>query len=402
MNLGATVGTVGFPDPLLQGFAPKEAKGEIASLTGIQDDPRWFQISTPVQPGNSGSALVDARGNVVGVVWAKLDLAAAVVYSGTLPENVNYAIKSSFLLSFLESVPGISAKLKETNNSARNWEDVVKSAQDAAVMLLITQGNIVQENPSDRVASGNARGDGSTFSAEEFEREFYAKNQDLRPYAAIANWAANQVVTSGLRGTEAELIQAFSKATRGEIQRFYQRVEAIRNSANNSTTTPSPYQMGSHWVGGPHGFDAGAAFDAQQAANASRAAHERSVAANKEANELIKQEAAKYALAGRQVGLGEAALLALATPEEAAAAAAARKIVAQREQQKNYLAQSNAVRWLQPQASNGSASAQCSLGLHYLNGQGCDVDQEQAIYWLQKAAAQGDVEASNKLVSLKK
>jgi hypothetical protein len=38
----------------LHGFAPKLAKGEIASLSGAQDDARYFQISVPVQPGNSG------------------------------------------------------------------------------------------------------------------------------------------------------------------------------------------------------------------------------------------------------------------------------------------------------------------------------------------------------------
>jgi hypothetical protein len=27
------------------------AKGEIALLSGVQDDPRFFQISVPVQPG---------------------------------------------------------------------------------------------------------------------------------------------------------------------------------------------------------------------------------------------------------------------------------------------------------------------------------------------------------------
>ena len=45
-------------------FSPKLAKGEIASLSGAGDDPRYFQISVPVQPGNSGGALVDERGNV--------------------------------------------------------------------------------------------------------------------------------------------------------------------------------------------------------------------------------------------------------------------------------------------------------------------------------------------------
>ena len=73
--LGGTVATVGFPDIGLQGFAPKLAKGEIASLSGAGDDPRYFQISVPVQPGNSGGALVDERGNVIGIVSAKLDAA---------------------------------------------------------------------------------------------------------------------------------------------------------------------------------------------------------------------------------------------------------------------------------------------------------------------------------------
>ena len=86
--------------------------------------------------------MVDERGNVVGVVSAKV-LAhgqhawAALAASGALPENVNYAIKSSYLLSFLESVPEVSAKLKEPNTKERKFEDVVKSAEQAAVMVLV-------------------------------------------------------------------------------------------------------------------------------------------------------------------------------------------------------------------------------------------------------------------------
>ena len=135
--LGGTVATVGFPDIGLQGFAPKLAKGEIASLSGAGDDPRYFQISVPVQPGNSGGALVDERGNVIGIVSAKLDAAAALAASGALPENVNYAVKSSLLLSFLESVPDVDAKLKVPNTKDEKFEDVVKSAQDAAVLVLV-------------------------------------------------------------------------------------------------------------------------------------------------------------------------------------------------------------------------------------------------------------------------
>jgi TPR repeat protein len=137
VKMGSTVATVGFPNIGLQGFAPKLAKGEIAALSGAQDDSRFFQISVPVQPGNSGGALVDERGNVVGVVSAKLSAAEAVATSGVLPENVNYAVKSSFLLSFLESVPDVSAKLKEPNAKESKFEDVVKSAEQAAALVLV-------------------------------------------------------------------------------------------------------------------------------------------------------------------------------------------------------------------------------------------------------------------------
>jgi len=137
VKLGVTVATIGFPNIGLQGFAPKLAKGEIASLSGAGDDARYFQISVPVQPGNSGGALVDERGNVVGVVSAKLSARAALAASGSLPENVNYAVKSSFLLGFLESVPEVSARIKESNTKETKFEDVVKAAQAAAVLVLV-------------------------------------------------------------------------------------------------------------------------------------------------------------------------------------------------------------------------------------------------------------------------
>jgi serine protease Do len=51
-HLGGTVATIGFPDPSLQGFSPKLAKGEIASLSGAGDDPRYFQISVVLADGH--------------------------------------------------------------------------------------------------------------------------------------------------------------------------------------------------------------------------------------------------------------------------------------------------------------------------------------------------------------
>ena len=81
--------------------------------------------------------MVDERGNVVGVVAAKLNVAAAVATSGALPENLNYAVKSSFLLGFLESVPEVAAKLKAPNRKQAKFEDVVKDVQAATVLVLV-------------------------------------------------------------------------------------------------------------------------------------------------------------------------------------------------------------------------------------------------------------------------
>ena len=57
--------------------------------------------------------------------------------NSALPENVNYAVKSSFLLGFLESVPEVAAQLKEPETQAQKFEDVVKSAEQAAVRVLV-------------------------------------------------------------------------------------------------------------------------------------------------------------------------------------------------------------------------------------------------------------------------
>jgi hypothetical protein len=74
---------------------------------------------------------------VVGVVSAKLSARAALAASGSLPENVNYAVKSSYLLSFLESVPEVAAKLKEPSAKDKKFEEVVKEAEQAAVLVLV-------------------------------------------------------------------------------------------------------------------------------------------------------------------------------------------------------------------------------------------------------------------------
>jgi TPR repeat protein len=137
VKLGQTVATVGFPNTSMQGFSPKLAKGEISSIAGVNDDPRQFQISVPVQPGNSGGPLVDTSGNVVGIVVGKLNAGAALAVTGALPENVNYAIKSGFLLSFLEAAPKAYAGLKEVSKATQPFESVIARVERSVALILV-------------------------------------------------------------------------------------------------------------------------------------------------------------------------------------------------------------------------------------------------------------------------
>ena len=136
IRLGQSVATIGFPNVEIQGFSPKVTRGEISSLNGIGDDPRAWQISVPVQPGNSGGPLLDENGNLVGVVVSKLGLRAAQA-TGDMPQNVNYAVKSTYALALLE--PYLDSSAPEPNQSAAKprFEDMVAKAQQSVVLILI-------------------------------------------------------------------------------------------------------------------------------------------------------------------------------------------------------------------------------------------------------------------------
>ena len=137
VRLADAVFTIGFPNPGIQGSAPKFTKGEVSSLSGAQDDPRYLQVSVPLQPGNSGGPLVDRAGNVVGLVAARLGDDTALL-TGALPQNVNYAVKNSYLIPRLESIPDLAGKLPEPGpGGERPFDDVVREVEAAACLILV-------------------------------------------------------------------------------------------------------------------------------------------------------------------------------------------------------------------------------------------------------------------------
>ena len=72
-RLGESVAAYGFPYAGVLSSSGNFTLGNVTSLTGMRDDTRFVQISTPIQPGNSGGPLLDMAGSVVGVVVAQLN-----------------------------------------------------------------------------------------------------------------------------------------------------------------------------------------------------------------------------------------------------------------------------------------------------------------------------------------
>jgi len=103
LRLGESVVAFGFP---LTGSLSMEGNlttGNVSALAGLGDDPKYLQITAPVQPGNSGGPLLDESGNLIGVITAKLDAMAIAKRTGDIPQNVNFAIKTDVLETFLKS-----------------------------------------------------------------------------------------------------------------------------------------------------------------------------------------------------------------------------------------------------------------------------------------------------------
>lgn len=104
MRLGEPVYAFGYPLSDFLADGGNFSQGIISAMAGLLNDPRHLQISVPVQPGNSGGPLVDESGAFVGVVTSKLNAIRIAQFTGDIPQNVNFAVKSSILLNFLEAL----------------------------------------------------------------------------------------------------------------------------------------------------------------------------------------------------------------------------------------------------------------------------------------------------------
>lgn len=119
-EVGEDIFVLGYPLTSTMGDEIKLTTGVISSKSGFQGDLSLYQISAPIQPGNSGGPLFDAKGDIIGIVSAKHREA----------ENVGYAIKASYLRNLMESTISTNILPQMNRISAQNLSGKVKAVKD--------------------------------------------------------------------------------------------------------------------------------------------------------------------------------------------------------------------------------------------------------------------------------
>jgi S1-C subfamily serine protease len=107
VKLGDKIFTIGYPATNILGVSPKYSEGVVNSIKGLKDNPAFFQISVPIQPGNSGGPLFNEKGEVIGITTSSLDAGLARDAMGAAPQNINYAVKSAFIRNLMPTIPDI-------------------------------------------------------------------------------------------------------------------------------------------------------------------------------------------------------------------------------------------------------------------------------------------------------
>lgn len=96
-DVGEAVWALGYPMTDIMGDEVKFTDGKISARSGIDGKSNVYQISVPIQPGNSGGPLFDTKGYIVGITSSGLNRELLQT------ENVNYAIKISYLKTLISN-----------------------------------------------------------------------------------------------------------------------------------------------------------------------------------------------------------------------------------------------------------------------------------------------------------
>lgn len=124
-EVGESCFVLGYPMTATMGDEIKLTTGVVSAKSGFQGDLSLYQISAPIQPGNSGGPLFDNNGNLIGIVNSK--------HTGA--ENVGYAIKASYLSNLIQS-GSLSGLLPQSNTiSGQNLSGKVKSVKNYVYLI---------------------------------------------------------------------------------------------------------------------------------------------------------------------------------------------------------------------------------------------------------------------------
>lgn len=125
--------TLGYPLIEIEGQEQKVRFGHVNSLSGLRDVVRFLQVDVPIQGGNSGGPLLNTRGEVVGVIESTVNPTTGLKLSGFLPQNVNYAVKSDYVLPLLVRYE-ISPVSKRSG--PRREAAIVRQIRDSVVLVV--------------------------------------------------------------------------------------------------------------------------------------------------------------------------------------------------------------------------------------------------------------------------
>lgn len=134
-RLGSSVFTIGFPRLDVMGASPKLSAGIVSATSGLYDDPDSYQISVPIQPGNSGGPLLNMRGEVVGIITSMLGMVGPESGQVQPMPGINYALKVAALDRLLRSAEPGAEVLVELPRGAASLEALAEQIKDSVLIV---------------------------------------------------------------------------------------------------------------------------------------------------------------------------------------------------------------------------------------------------------------------------
>jgi V8-like Glu-specific endopeptidase len=139
---GMSVLAIGYPVPDLMGLESKVTEGIVNSLSGAAGDTRRIQISTAIQPGNSGGPLLSENGNVLGVVVSRMGRKFTEA-TGQVADSVGYAINIARLNALIETTPNLSRFARQAT-TGKNYSRVnLVSLSEPSVLLVVAHDKYI-------------------------------------------------------------------------------------------------------------------------------------------------------------------------------------------------------------------------------------------------------------------